>query len=180
MQIDTQRAPGELHDDLLSRLPVLLKDRRRRLSRIVFRAPLLLYRIGLGGLLGHQFLVLTHVGRRTGQVHETVLKVLHYDAKTRESVVAAAWGTRSDWYPNLQAHPPLAVRTAGLWYVPATRTLAAGEACKVFAEWTGRQRWFAELMLPQIGLSVDVSEAEQRAMVAGLPFIGFRPAEAAG
>jgi deazaflavin-dependent oxidoreductase (nitroreductase family) len=158
-------------------VPALLKDRRAWLSRVAFRAPLALYRIGLGGLLGHQFLVLTHVGRRTGQVHETVLKVLHYDPTTHESIVASAWGTHADWYRNIVAQPALTVRTAGAWFVPEVRTLSSEEAFAVFADWSRRQHRFAELMLGQIGLSWDVPEAEQRAIVAGFPFIGLRPLE---
>ena len=180
MHMNTQSATGELRHRPPRSVPALLKHRRGRLSRLVFRTPLALYRIGLGGVLGHEFVVLTHVGRRTGHVHETVLKVLRYDAITQESVVASAWGTQADWYLNLQVHPALAVRTAGAWYVPAARTLPPGEAFEVFADWTHRQHWFAELMLGQIGLSWDVSEAEQHAIVAGFPFIGFRPADSAG
>jgi deazaflavin-dependent oxidoreductase (nitroreductase family) len=99
-----------------------------------------MYRIGLAGLLGHQFLVLTHVGRRTGQIHETVLKVLHYDPATRESIVASAWGDQADWYRNLQAHPALAVRTGTAWFVPEARALPPNEAFALFADWTRRQR----------------------------------------
>ena len=51
------------------------------------------------------------------------------------------------------------------------------EAFEVFSRWTRRQRWFAELMLGQIGLTWDVPEREQRAIVARFPFIGVRPAE---
>jgi len=40
--------------------------------------------------LGHEFLLLTHVGRRSGRVHQTVLKVLRYDPETGESIVASA------------------------------------------------------------------------------------------
>jgi deazaflavin-dependent oxidoreductase (nitroreductase family) len=134
------------------RMPGLLKDRRAWLSRLVFRSPIVLYRLGLGGLLGHQFLLLTHVGRRTGRVHETVLKVLHYDPVTHESIVASAWGTRTDWYRNVQTRPALAVRTGGVWYAPEVRAVPPGEAFAVFAEWTRRQHWFAVLMLGQIGL----------------------------
>jgi deazaflavin-dependent oxidoreductase (nitroreductase family) len=178
--MDAKSSTGELGHRLDGVLPGLLKDRRAGLSRMAFRAPLALYRIGLGRLLRHEFLVLTHVGRRTGQVHETALKVLHYDSATGESIVASAWGARADWYRNLQAHPALAVRTAGAWYVPDVRTVAPDEGFAVFADWTRRQHWFATVMLAQIGLSWDVPETEQRAIVAGFPFVGFRPAERPG
>jgi deazaflavin-dependent oxidoreductase (nitroreductase family) len=155
-------------------LPALLQDRRAWVPRLVFRAPILLYRLGLGRLLGHQFLLLTHAGRRTGRVHQTVLKVLHHDPVTGESIVASAWGTRTDWYRNLQTRPALAVRTGGC-FVPEVRTVPADEAFAVFEDWMRRQRWFAALMLGQIGLSWDVPEAQRQAIVAGFPFVAFRP-----
>lgn len=172
-----QHATGELRNHGLIRWPVLLQDRRAMLSRVAFRAPILLYRLGLGGVLGHQFLLLTHAGRRTGRVHETVLKVLRYDPATRESVVASAWGPEADWYRNIQRRPALAVRSAGAWYVPETRSVPPDEAFEIFSDWTRRQHWFVELMLDQIGLTWDVPESEQRTIVARFPFIGFRPAD---
>ena len=157
------------------RPPALLRDRRAPLARLVLRMPLLVYRLGLGGLLGRQFLLLSHAGRRTGQVHETVLKVLRYDPAARENVVAAAWGPGTDWYRNVQARPALAVRTGGDWYVPEQRILSSEEAFDVFRDWMRRQRWFARLMLAQIGQSIDQPEPELRALVASFPFIAFRP-----
>src|SRR5579864_1968426 len=84
--------------------PALLSNRRSRLARLLFRSPIWLYHLGLGRIFGHQFLLLTHAGRRTGRVHETVLKVLHYDPLTKETIVASAWGEQTDWYRNIQAH----------------------------------------------------------------------------
>jgi deazaflavin-dependent oxidoreductase (nitroreductase family) len=155
--------------------PTLLKDRRALVARLILRCPVVVYRLGFGWLLGHQFLLLTHVGRRTGRVRETVLKVLHYDPTTGESVVASAWGEQTDWYRNLWAHPALAVRTANEWYVPQQRVLPSDEAFAVFETWTRRQRWFARLMLAQVGASLDRSAAERRALADRFPFIGFRP-----
>ena len=43
------------------------------LKRIMFRAPIFLYRIGLGGLLGKRFLLLNHIGRKT------VMEVVNHD-----------------------------------------------------------------------------------------------------
>jgi deazaflavin-dependent oxidoreductase (nitroreductase family) len=156
-------------------MPALLRDRRTIVARLMFRAPLVLYRLGLGRLLGHQFLVLTHAGRRTGRVRETALKVLRYDPATRESIVASAWGTKTDWYRNIRARPALAVRSGRDWYVPEQRLLSPDEAFAVFEDWVRRQRWFARLMLGQIGVSFDGPEAARRALVARFPVIGLRP-----
>lgn len=79
------------------RSPTFLSNRQAPFARLLFRLPVYLYRFGLGWVLGHQFLLLTHAGRRTGRVRETVLKVPHYDPVSRESIVASAWGKQTDW-----------------------------------------------------------------------------------
>jgi deazaflavin-dependent oxidoreductase (nitroreductase family) len=171
-----QEVIGHSHKHRVGGLPALLKNRRAWMPQLVFHCPILLYRLGLGALLGHQFLLLTHAGRRTGVLHETVLKVLKYDPTTGESIVASAWGTKTDWYRNIQAHAPLSVSTGGARYVPEMRPVPQDEALAVFNEWTRRQRRFAELMLGLIGLSWNVSELRRRAIVAEFPFVAFRPA----
>ena len=157
-------------------VPSLLRDPRARVSRFLLQMPLYLYRLQLGWLLGHEFLVLTHVGRHTGRIHQTVLKVLRYDSSTRESIVASAWGERSDWYQNIQAHPAVAVSTGGDQFIPRQRVVPPDEAFEVFRDWVHRERWFARLMLGQIGRCIDVPEPELRAVVLGFPFIGLSPA----
>jgi hypothetical protein len=58
---------------------------------LILKLPLLLYRTGLGRLLAHRFMLLTHVGRRSGKVRQTVLAVLHFDPETREIMTISAW-----------------------------------------------------------------------------------------
>ena len=47
--------------------------------RWLLRAPIALYRLGLGGLLGQRFLCLTHAGRVSGRLRTTVIEVLSRD-----------------------------------------------------------------------------------------------------
>jgi deazaflavin-dependent oxidoreductase (nitroreductase family) len=155
--------------------PALLSNRRSHLARVLFRSPIWLYRLGIGWIFGHQFLLLTHVGRRTGRVRETVLEVLHYDPLTRETTVASAWGEQTDWYRNIQARGALSVRTGSEWYVPRQRILSPDEAAAVFEDWTRRQRWFARLMLGQVGEPLDLTEKGRAALVSRFPFVAFSP-----
>ncbi len=82
---------------------VALPDGRRHAAargpgpglRALTRAPGLLYRFGLGGLLGHRFLQLTHTGRRSGRQQMTVLEVLAWDPARREAAVLSAFGRGS-------------------------------------------------------------------------------------
>jgi hypothetical protein len=57
----------------------------------IFKLPLLLYRLRLGWLLGKRFMLLTHVGRRSGKVRRTILAVLRFDEQTKEIYGDISW-----------------------------------------------------------------------------------------
>jgi hypothetical protein len=62
----------------------------------LFRAPVHLYRWRCGWLLGNRFLLLIHVGRRTGLRRHTVLEVVAYRKEGPEAVVISAFGGYGD------------------------------------------------------------------------------------
>lgn len=72
-------------------------------KRALFRAPIWLYRMRLGFLLGKRFLLLEHIGRKSGEVRRTVLEVVVNDPQA--VYVAAAWGVKSQWLANLKKTP---------------------------------------------------------------------------
>ena len=74
------------------------------------KMPLILYRLGLGWMLGKRFMRLTHVGRRSGKVYQSVLAVLRFDENTHEILAVSPWSA-SNWYRNIQATPALEVET---------------------------------------------------------------------
>lgn len=68
-----------------------LTDRKPRgLLRFLLRAPIWLYRAGLGGLFGHRLIYIAHRGRRTGARREVVVETVRYDPAVPEAVVVAA------------------------------------------------------------------------------------------
>ena len=71
-----------------------LRSKPTGASRLAFRLPIYLYRLDLGWLLGHRFLLLVYWGRESGLLRETVLEVLFHDPATREGVVLSAWGRK--------------------------------------------------------------------------------------
>jgi deazaflavin-dependent oxidoreductase (nitroreductase family) len=81
------------------------------LARLAFRMPILLYQGGLGWLLGHRFLLLTHTGRKSGLPRQTVLEVVRYDRETEDYYIAVGFGKHSDWYKNVIANPQVDVRS---------------------------------------------------------------------
>ncbi len=68
------------------------------------RAPIWLYRARLGILLGGRFLMLEHIGRKSGLRRYAVLEVV--DRPEPDTyVVVAGFGRRAQWYRNVEAEP---------------------------------------------------------------------------
>ena len=152
--------------------------RLSRTWRWLFRAPVCLYRWRLGRLLGQRFLLLIHVGRRTGKRRETVLEVMEYREKGPEAVVMSAWGRNADWLRNIEA-VPVAEVVVGTRFAAAHRLLAIDEASRVVAGYQRRHRLIAPLVRFALGRFAgwpyDGGESARRRLVAQLPLVAFRP-----
>jgi deazaflavin-dependent oxidoreductase (nitroreductase family) len=153
-----------------------LRRQPGRLALWVFRLPLPLYRAGWGWLfLGHTFLVLTHVGRKTGKPYAAAAMVLAEDRTTGEAVICSVWGPHTDWIRNLHAHPALRVQIGRTSFPPQHRFLTSGEAFAVAAEFRQRHPWRVRLISRVLGVDLR-SEAGIREFIGGRPFVALRPA----
>ena len=68
---------------------------------VFWRAPIWLYRIGLGSLLGDRFLLLNHTGRKSRQLRQAVLEVVKIDHKTDNYYVVSGFGEKAQWFQNI-------------------------------------------------------------------------------
>lgn len=67
----------------------------------------LLYKIGLGPLIGRIILLLTTTGRRSGQRRVTPLQ---YERIGNDYYVGSARGLKADWVCNIQSNPQVEIR----------------------------------------------------------------------
>lgn len=145
-------------------------DRRPpgRIGRWFMRAPIWLYRFGLGWVLGRRFVLVEHVGRRSGLTRRTVLEVVDHDPDGL--AVAAAWGPRSDWFRNVEADPDVRLSTGRMRGVPArARVLASSEAEEVFARYAEAHPRAASALSKVL----DVPVADPVAMAGVVPVVRF-------
>jgi deazaflavin-dependent oxidoreductase (nitroreductase family) len=77
--------------------------------RWALRAPIALYRLRLGWLLTGHFLMLVTTGRKTGQPRYAVIEVVRHDKASGVYIIAAGWGSKSDWYQNILKTPRVRV-----------------------------------------------------------------------
>lgn len=147
--------------------------------RGLFRAPVYLYRWRCGRLLGRRFLLLVHVGRRTGLRRETVLEVMEYRTKGPEVVVMSAFGPKADWLRNIKATSGAEVVIGSRRFTSTHRVLGVDEAVRVIAGYEQRNRLIAPIIRAVLsrllGWRYVGSETDRRWLAAHLPLIAFRP-----
>ncbi len=103
------------------------------LKRWFLRAPIGLYRARLGFLFGNRFLMLEHVGRKSGQTRRTVLEVV---VNRPDAVfVAAGWGAKAQWFANLKANPQARYHLGSKVYDTDAVVVDQEEAARLMAEY---------------------------------------------
>lgn len=106
-------------------------------TRWLARAPIRLYRLGLGWLFGNRLLLLEHHGRTSGLRRYTVLEVV--DRGPGWWVVAAGFGERAQWYRNISANAAVRVSVGGRSRIPAAaRRLSDAEAAAALLRYRTR------------------------------------------
>jgi deazaflavin-dependent oxidoreductase (nitroreductase family) len=143
-------------------------------SRAFFRFPIWLYRANLGWLLGGRFLLLNHVGRKTGLPRQAVLEVVQHDQETDTYVVAVGFGKKSAWYRNLLAQPEVSIQVGRRKLDVTAGQLPPEEAGEVFLDFTRRYPGEAKFA-GMLGYEVDGSEEDYRKMGEMMTLIALRP-----
>ena len=147
----------------------------RGLARLGFRLPIWLYRLGLGGLLGTRFLLLTHTGRKSGRERQTVLEVVRYDKEASTFVVAAGFGTGSDWYQNIRANPRVTVQCGRKRWQMTASFLPPEQAGDELLDYAHRHPLALKELAGFMGYRTDRSPESIRALGQHLAMVAFHP-----
>ncbi len=145
------------------------------LKKFFFRAPLFLYRIGLGGLLSKRFLLLNHIGRKSGKARQTVLEVVNYDETADTYYIASGFGKRSDWYRNILAHPQIDIQVGWRKMSVTAVPLTPEESGQAMVDYARRYPTAAKNLGKLIGYDVSTEEEYRTVGRESIPFIALRP-----
>ncbi|MEP7289533.1 MAG: nitroreductase family deazaflavin-dependent oxidoreductase [Chloroflexota bacterium] len=148
--------------------------------RLMLRLPILLYRLKLGWLLGERFVLLNHLGRKTGQVHQTVVEIIGHNAAQDTYYIVSGWGYKANWYQNLLARPNITVQIGRHQRAIRAETLTPSAGVQVLLDYRKHHplasRELSRLM--GIDLSAASSEALQKIVQESLPIVVLRPLQA--
>lgn len=155
-----------------------LRERPPAILKLAFKIPTLVYRAGLGRVMGRRFLLLVHRGRRSGLERRVVLEVIHYKAEPPLVAVLSGWGERSQWFRNIQASPPRAVWIGGeRWVEPEFAVLEPDEVVEVVEEYR-RDHGFLMWTLDRFfGWPWGATAEQRRELARDLTVVLFSPAE---
>ncbi|MEV6286193.1 nitroreductase family deazaflavin-dependent oxidoreductase [Kribbella sp. NPDC051770] len=123
----------------------------KRFPRRLARAPIPLFKHGLGGLLGPRVLMLQHRGRRSGLARYVVLEVV---GRTPEAVtVVSGYAGKAQWFRNVQADPAVRVWTGRRVDVAAhAEVLPADEARSTLEDYRQHHRRAARALGKVLGI----------------------------
>ncbi len=134
----------------------------------------IVYRLRLGWLLGHRFMLITHRGRRTGKARQTGVMVLRYDRQSREAFVVAG-SANADWYRNIQASPAIEVALGRQRYRPEQRFLEVEEIAELLAWSRQRHPVKARIQSMFFHWPWNTSRKELLDLARSLGGVAFRP-----
>jgi demethylmenaquinone methyltransferase/2-methoxy-6-polyprenyl-1,4-benzoquinol methylase len=135
----------------------------------VFRAPAILFRLGMGWLFFGRLLLLTHVGRRTGRDRSTVLEVVLHERQVW--YVAAAWGEKADWYRNVRVNPQVVVWVGVKRYPAIATTVDVDEAARILERYVRDHPIAARFVGHTLG--IDLIESDPRMLAQRIPLVSL-------
>ena len=151
--------------------------------RRLLRAPTWLFRARLGWLLAQRFLMITHLGRKSGREYRTVVEVVGRVRANDEYVVMSGFGHTSDWLRNLQAGGGREVAVGTRRFRPELRMLDVDEAATILGDYERHNRLIApvvrRVLSGLVGWRYTGTEVGRRRLVHDLPLVALRPVRAA-
>ena len=153
-----------------------LPDPPRGLRAILWRLPIWFYRLKLGWMFGHRSLLLTHIGRVSGQPRQAMLEVVQYDQKANTHYVASGFGEQADWYKNIIQTPEVSIQAAGKQILVIAERLSTEAAAEIFRDYHKRHPKALRSLAKLIGYIIPADEQEMLSFfVNQIPVIAFRP-----
>ncbi|MCA9904282.1 MAG: nitroreductase family deazaflavin-dependent oxidoreductase [Anaerolineae bacterium] len=157
----------------------LVSQSPRGWKRWLFRAPIVLYRLGLGWLLGGRFVLIHHIGRSSGLPRQVVVEIAGHDADSNTYYVVSGWGYKSNWYRNLMAQPDTTIQVGRRSLSVHAETLSPEAGTEVLIAYRKAHQFAANELGSLMGLDIGHASADQlKSFVReSLPVVAFRPRE---
>ncbi len=146
----------------------------RGVMRWLARAPIRLFRWRLGWILGGRFVLINHVGRKSGLPRRVVVEVVRHDKAGKTIVVASGFGEKAHWYRNLQKTPDVTIQLGTKKYAAHAEFLSTAQGAEEMETYARRHPTAARELSKFMGYRVDGSPESYRAVGESIPFVALK------
>lgn len=121
-------------------------------------------------MFGKRFVMLEHVGRKSGEIRRTVLEVVVNDEDA--IYVAAAWGEKAQWLQNVRADPNVAFHLGSKKYRCSAEMVPKATAVTLMGRYADEHPKaldkLSSFMLDEPG---ETAEEQAARIGAAIPFV---------
>ena len=154
-----------------------LEKRPSALLKFFFKTPLLMHKLGFGGwerLIGAQWMLITTIGRKTGKRRETMVDVMDYNEANDTYYIEAAYGTRADWYKNIQSNPIFEAQVGRRKFKARAGALSTEGAAELLVRFYRQKPAYTRSVMAMAGMKFK-DENELREMGKNLTLLAVKP-----
>ena len=156
--------------------PLTKQPPPRGLQRGLFRLPIWLYRARLGWVLRERFLLLTHIGRKSGLPRQTVIEVVHHNVATDTYFIASVWGETADWLRNIQKTPNVRVDIGKRHFEALATRLPIPQAQSALLHYARQHpSAFQALAKLIVGQRLQPTEEDCLTLAQSVPMVALQP-----
>lgn len=154
-----------------------LRNPPRGLAAIPWRLPIYLYKLHLGWLLGQRFMLLTHIGRKSGLPRYAVIEVIHHDPQTNTYYAASGFGEKSHWFRNIMKTPQVTIQVGRRKMRARAERLSVDEGEAILQQYAQKHPLALRELSRFMGTPYDGTRESVRRIAERIPIVAFHVQE---
>lgn len=139
----------------------------------LWRAPIWFYRLGLGWMLGKRFLLLKHIGRKSGQVRQAVIEVVKIDSRNNIFYSVSGFGEAAQWFQNIMHTPNVDIQVGSRKMSACAERLSQENGETVLMEYSKKHPTALRELSKVLHLPYDGSRESVNDLAKVLPVVAF-------
>ena len=154
-----------------------LEKRPSWILKFFFKVPVWIHKLGFGGwerLIGAQWMLITTVGRKSGKPRDAMVDVMDYDAASDTYFIEAAYGSRADWYRNMQANPIFDARVGRRKFKARAMPLSNEGAGELMVQFYRKKPAYTRSVMAMVGMKFE-NEEQLRTLGSKLTLLAVKP-----
>ena len=154
-----------------------LEKRPSWILKFFFKVPVWIHKLGFGGwerLIGAQWMLITTVGRKSGKPRDAMVDVMDYDTASDTYFIEAAYGSRADWYRNMQANPIFDARVGRRKFKARAAPLSNEGAGELMVQFYRKKPAYTRSVMAMVGMKFE-NEEQLRTLGSKLTLLAVKP-----